>query len=91
MRWNGRMTVVGLPNRTRLNIDWSTAAFKALDIRFSFSSKYLDWERTLQLFKKGKLNLKALITHEFVLNEWEKAFKVITEEEAIKVLLRSIY
>lgn len=88
--WNGKMGVVGLPNRTRLSIDWSTAAFKALDIRFSFSSKYLDWERTLQLLKKGKLNLKALIIHEFILNEWEKAFQVITEGKAIKVLLKSI-
>jgi len=88
--WNGKMGVVGLPNKIRLNIDWTMAAFKALDIRFSFSSKYLDWERTLQLLGKNKLNLKALITHEFVLNEWEKAFQAITEGRAIKVLLKSI-
>ncbi|MBA7498424.1 D-arabitol-phosphate dehydrogenase [subsurface metagenome] len=90
MRWNGRMAVVGLPNKTRLSINWSIAALKALDIRFSFSSKYLDWERTLQLLKKRKLNLKTLITHEFPLNEWKKAFKVIVEGKAIKVLLKSI-
>ena len=36
------------------------------------------------------LLLKTLITHKLSLNEWEKAFKVITEEEAIKVLLRPI-
>jgi len=88
LHWNGRMAVVGLSNKMRLNIDWKTGSFKALDIRFSFSSKYLDWEKTLRLLEKKKLNLKALITHEFVLNEWEKAFQVIEEGKAIKVLLK---
>lgn len=88
LRWNGRMAVVGLSNKMKLNIDWRTGGFKALDIRFSFSSKYLDWEKTLQLLEKKKLNLKALITHEFVLDEWKKAFQVIAEGKAIKVLLK---
>ena len=72
----------------KLNIDWRMGSFKALDIRFSFGSKYLDWEKTLQLLEKKKLNLKALITHEFVLDEWEKAFLIIAEGKAIKVLLK---
>ena len=88
--WNGKMGVVGLPNKSRLNISWTMAAFKALDIRFSFSSKYLDWERTLQFLGKNRLNLKALITHEFVLDDWEKAFQVITEGKTIKVLFKLI-
>lgn len=90
LRWYGKMGVVGLPNKTGLNINWGTGCFKALDVRFSFSSKYLDWEKTLQLLEKKKLNLKALISHEFTLSEWEKAFKIITEGRAIKVLLKSI-
>jgi len=90
LRWYGKMSVVGLPNKTGLNIDWGTGAFKALDVRFGFSSKYLDWEKTLQLLEKKKLNLKTLISHEFVLDEWEKAFQVVTEGRAIKVLLKSI-
>jgi len=90
LHWYGKMSVVGLPNKNQLNIDWRTGCFKALDIRFSFSSKYLDWEKTLRLLEKKRLNLKALISHEFILDEWEKAFKIITEGEAVKVLLKPI-
>jgi len=46
----GKIAVVGLPSEDRTNVSWLMGCFKALDIYFSFSSQYEDWERVLKLF-----------------------------------------
>jgi len=88
VRWGGKIGVVGLSGKNKLNVKWTMGSFKAIDVRFSFSSQYQDWRIILKLLEKKKLNLKDLITHEFKLSEWEKAFETIVKGEAVKVLLK---
>jgi len=84
----GKITVIGVPGPGRLKIDWSAGCFKALDISFSFSSQYEDWERVLQLFKNHKLDLSELVTHEFTLTDWKKAFDKAIDCQGGKVLFK---
>lgn len=39
---------------------------------------------------EGKVNAQALVTHEFAVTEWEKAYQAIKSGEAIKVLLTPV-
>jgi L-iditol 2-dehydrogenase len=88
VRWKGKIGVIGLPSKEKLNIKWSTAAYKAIEIKFSFSSQYIDWIRVLKLLESGALNLKDLVTDEYQLDDWEAAFNKIVAGQAIKALLK---
>lgn len=84
----GKISVVGIPERDKLNIKWKTGSYKALDISFSFSSQYQDWVRVLKLFENHSLDLTSLITHEFELDNWKKAFKKVTDCQCGKALFK---
>ncbi|WP_026766433.1 galactitol-1-phosphate 5-dehydrogenase [Selenomonas ruminantium] len=45
----------------------------------SFSQKKNEWKDTLLAMQDGRLNLKPLITHRFLLAEYEKAFALMHE------------
>jgi len=84
----GRITVIGIPGQSRINVDWSAACFKALDLSFSFSSQYEDWTRVLKLFENRSLDLTDLVTHEFKLAEWKMAFDKAIDCQGGKVLFK---
>ncbi|MEW6660842.1 MAG: zinc-dependent alcohol dehydrogenase [Bacillota bacterium] len=87
VRPHGRIIALGIPEYGKLGILWSPAVFKAIDIAFSFSSKYLDWERALAMISTGQVRVDPLVTHKFPLAEWELAFKTIEGGKGIKGLL----
>lgn len=82
----GKIAVIGVPVEEKNNVKWLTGSLKAIDISFSFSSQYEDWERALNLFGNGTLDLSGLVTHEYPLEEWEVAFKKALDCEGGKVL-----
>lgn len=84
----GTIAIVGIPGQSRLNVNWSAGSFKALDIRFSFSSQYKDWIRVLKQFENRSLDLTSLITHEFELDNWRIAFEKVIDCQGGKVLLK---
>lgn len=88
VRWNGKIGVIGLPSKNKLNINWSKGVYKALRVQFSFSSQYIDWVRVIRLLERGDLNLKDLVTDEYTVEKWETAFNKIVAGKAIKVLLK---
>jgi L-iditol 2-dehydrogenase len=84
----GKISIVGIPKQDELNIKWKEGCYKGLDINFNFSSQYQDWVRVLKLFENHSLDLANLITHEFLLDDWEKAFKKALEGQCGKVLFK---
>jgi len=86
----GKITVVGIPGKNKLNIKWLTGSFKALDVSFSFSSQYQDWVRVLKLFENRSLDLTKLITHEFELDNWKIAFEKAIDCQGGKILFKII-
>jgi L-iditol 2-dehydrogenase len=87
VRPQGRIIALGIPEVGKQGIIWSSAVFKAIDVAFSFSSKYLDWERALAMIGSGQVRVDPLITHKFPLDEWEIAFETIASGKGIKGLL----
>ena len=83
----GKIAVIGL-SKGKLNINWTAACFKALDVCFSFSSQYKDWERVLKLFENHSLDLSDLATHEFQLADWKMAFDKAIDCQGGKVLFK---
>lgn len=63
---------------------------KEIRVVGSRSQNPRDWEPSLALMNDGTVNAKALVTHEFEITQWEKAYEVIKSGEAIKVLLRPV-
>lgn len=84
----GKIAVIGVPIEEKNNVKWLLGSLKAIDISFSFSSQYEDWERALNLFDNGTLDLSGLVTHEYPLDDWETAFKKALDCEGGKVLFK---
>ncbi|MGI6097488.1 MAG: zinc-dependent alcohol dehydrogenase [Dethiobacteria bacterium] len=87
VRINGRLSVIGIPTRERINVEWTKAVFKAINCDFSFSSSYQSWQRVVSMASRGLVDLKSLITHQAPLEEWESVFKDLQEGRGVKALL----
>lgn len=62
--------------------------FSEIQIIPSYSTSHLETKMALELIKSGKLNLKALITHRFPLDDTAKAFETALEnKESLKVIV----
>ena len=87
VRIDGRICGLGITGKETLPFAWDSALKKAVHLTFSFSSTWTSWERALSMMSTGKVDLDALITQKFSLNEWKKGFDRLERLEAIKVLL----
>lgn len=84
----GKIAVIGVPGKSRINVNLLAGCFKALDLCFSFSSQYEDWIRVLKLFENRALDLTDLATHEFKLTDWKMAFDKAIDCQGGKVLFK---
>lgn len=86
VRKKGQITLIGVYSRP-VELDLNNIVLKELILRGTYINRWIDWERAINLITTGKVRVKPLITHKFPLTDWEKAFKVLREKEAIKVIL----
>lgn len=63
---------------------------KAATLQGHFSHTWDVWEKCLVLLDKGQVDLKPLITHELPIDQWARAFDLIENREAMKVVLTPI-
>lgn len=84
---DGRICGLGLSGKETMALPWDTMIKKAVNVICSFSSNWTSWERALSLMSGGKVNVDPLITGNFPLQEWQKAFEMLQNLEAIKILL----
>ena len=85
---DGRICGLGLSGREDIGIPWDTAIIKAVRLVCSMSSNWTSWERALSLMSSGKVNVNPLITTTLDLHQWQKAFGMLQNLEAIKILLK---
>jgi L-iditol 2-dehydrogenase len=85
---DGRICGLGLSGKEDIRIPWDTAIIKAVRLICSMSSNWTSWERALSLMSSGKVKVDPLITATFSLEEWQKAFTMLQNLEAIKILLK---
>jgi L-iditol 2-dehydrogenase len=86
VRPNGQITKIGWgPKPVNLSLDPLIA--KSVTFKGHFSHTWDVWEKCLTMMSKGQIDLERLITHELPIDQWEEAFELVENKEAIKVVL----
>ena len=86
MLMGGNIALLGLPSDP-INLDLSKIIFKALNLKAIYGREMFEtWYKGLALIDSG-LNVKNVITHSFHYTDFEKAFQLLNEGKAGKVVL----
>lgn len=83
----GTILLFAIPNK---DIQISTVDFwrNEITITSSYGAAPVDLGESLELIKKGKINVKATITHTLPLSQIQKGFQIVAEaKESLKVVL----
>jgi L-iditol 2-dehydrogenase len=83
----GTICALGISGNPEVPIPYDRGIFKALRLDFCFSSSWTAWERTIGLIASGLLPAEKIITHRLPLVEWESAFRLLEDRQAVKVIL----
>jgi L-iditol 2-dehydrogenase len=83
----GQYVQVGIFPTAEILTDFEKIIQKELIITGCRSQKPSDWEPSLQLMNQNLVNAKALVSHQFNITEWDKAYETIKKGDAIKVVL----
>lgn len=86
-RIGGRITVVGM-HKEPSPLDLKEVCFHELTIIGSHVYRYPDFERAVDLILKDSDRLRSIITAKMDLDQIERAFKMVAERTAMKVLIR---
>lgn len=87
LRKKGNYVQVGIFSQPAVPFDLEKVIQHEIHVVGSRSQHSADWEPALALMNEGKVNAKALVTHEFDITQWDEAYQVIKSGDAIKVLL----
>lgn len=87
VRKKGRVCVIGMTGREKIEFAWDAAIFKGIDIFFNISTSYTSWDRAISMIEKGKVNAEAIITHRAPLERWEEIFDALEAQQGLKALL----
>lgn len=85
LRREGSYTQVGICGKP-VKFDLDQVLYKELRVSGSFSQKFWGWEKALEFCADGRIKVKPIITHAFALSEWQVAFDLFENAEAIKVI-----
>lgn len=77
---------IGLTGRP-IPFDIETICYKELHFSGSMASRYLNWEKGMQLIRQGLVKLAPLASHHFRLDDWEEAFRMFREKKGLKLIM----
>ncbi|OIJ12576.1 sorbitol dehydrogenase [Anaerobacillus alkalilacustris] len=86
----GRYVQVGIFATPEVNVDFEKIIQKELEVIGCRSQKPADWHVSLKLMNENRVDAKSLVTHEYDITEWDKAYEAIKSGEAIKVVLTPV-
>jgi len=86
----GRYVQVGIFATPEIPVDFEKIIQKEIKVIGCRSQNPFDWGPSLQLMNDHRVNAEALVTHQFDISEWEQAFTLMKNGEAIKVVLTPI-
>lgn len=85
----GKMVLIAFFKPGDIPIEaWNTVVNNEIEIVGSYGQRYGNWERVLKLMDMKKLDVRAVTTHIFDLEDWEKGFGITERQEGLKVLLK---
>jgi L-iditol 2-dehydrogenase len=82
----GTAVLVGIPSEDETRFTASSARRRGLTIKLARRMKHT-YPTAINLVAKGRINLTALITHEFPLEEYQEAFETASRRQGIKVFI----
>lgn len=80
----GLLSVMGGTRREELPVPWDTCLRKALRVCFHMKSNYDHMGRAIELLAQPYTDLTPLITGEFALDDWQRAFDAISSGHGAK-------
>ena len=86
IRKEGKFTQIGLHDHP-FEFDFLKILIKELRVVGSFASSLESWDRTMTLFRQGKIQTEPLVSDVLPLSEWEKGFEKINKRDGLKILL----
>jgi L-iditol 2-dehydrogenase len=86
VRKRGKFTQVGLFGRP-IEVNFEAIAFKEIDVHGTVSQSTFAWRRSLKLMELGLIPADRLISHEYPLEDWQKAFDMAENQEGMKIVL----
>lgn len=86
VRKKGRICVIGMTGKEKIEFTWDAAIFKGVDMFFNISTSYTSWDRAISMIEKGKVNADAIVTHREPLENWETVFDALERQEGLKAL-----
>jgi L-iditol 2-dehydrogenase len=86
VRKRGKYTQMGLFGRP-IEIEFEKIAFKEIKVNGFIAQRRPAWKRALNLMERGVVQNERLISHEFPLHEWPKAFEMSEKKEGAKLIL----
>ena len=87
-RLGGRLVLVGIPGNNRFEMNHATARRKGLTIHMSRRMKHV-YPRAIRLVESGTINVNALISHRFPLEQTPAAFALndAYQDQVVKVII----
>jgi L-iditol 2-dehydrogenase len=86
LRPMGRYTQVGICGRD-IQFPMDQVFYKQLTVRGSITYTAATWSRMMNIFAQGKLRLDDLVSSTLPITEWQRAFDMVADRGALKVLL----
>lgn len=83
---NGQITKIAWgPKPLELSLD--PIVGKAVTLQGSYSHNWRTWEAVLAMMSAGSLNLDAMITHRYTIENWLHAYNLVQDRKAVKIIL----
>ena len=89
VRPSGQITKIGW-GRQPVNFSLDPLISKSITLKGHFSHTWDVWEKCLTLMGKEMIDLEKIVTHEFGIDQWEKAFDLLETRQTVKVVLKPI-
>ena len=86
LRPMGRYTQVGICGR-EIQFPMDQVFYKQLTVRGSITYTAATWSRMMNIFAHGNLRLDDLVSSTLPITEWRRAFDMVEDRSALKVLL----
>ncbi len=86
VRPGGHVTLIGIPEDDRISFCAAAARRKALSLRLVRRMKHT-YPRAIHLVQSGVVDVGTLVTHRFVLSDYQKAFETAAKREGLKVII----
>lgn len=85
----GFISILSVYKEKNIPFEMNTAVFKNLTIQTITGRKMFEtWHTATQWLKYNKINIEKVITHEFPLEEYEKAFELMKSGQSGKIVLK---